>query len=234
MHRMLAFAMALTMAAAAQSQDAKSEIEELKRRVEDLEARSAAKPATNAFNPDVSLILQGTAARASQNPGNYQITGFAPSGGEVAPPRRGFSLGESELVISSNIDPYFRGQLAAALTADNEIEVEEAFFQTLALGKGFTVKGGRFLSGIGYQNEIHQHAWDFQDAPLPYKAFLGGRFNDDGVQVRWVAPTDLFVELGAEAGRGRAFPGSDRNQNGVGAGSVFGHIGGDIGTGTAW
>ena len=28
------------------------------------------------------------------------------------------------------------------------------------------MKGGRFLSGIGYQNEIHPHAWDFADAPL--------------------------------------------------------------------
>jgi hypothetical protein len=54
------------------------------------------------------------------------------------------------------------------------------------------------------------------------------------VQLRWVAPTDLFLELGAEAGRGRSFPGSNRNKNGSGAGSVFGHIGGDLGTGTAW
>jgi hypothetical protein len=234
MHRKFVFAMALTMAAAAQAQDTKSEIEALKRRVEELESRSAAKPATNAFNPDISLILQGTAARASQNPSDYQITGFAPSGGEVAPARRGFSLGESELVISSNIDPYFRGQLVAALTPENELEVEEAFFQTLALGRGFTIKGGRFLSSIGYQNSIHQHAWDFQDAPLPYKAFLGGRLNDDGVQAKWLAPTDLLVELGAEAGRGRQFPGSDPDKNSAGMWSVFGHVGGDAGTGGAW
>jgi hypothetical protein len=155
-------------------------------------------------------------------------------GGEVAPPRRGFSLGESELIVSSNIDPYFRGQLVAALTPQDELEVEEAFFQTLALGSGFTIKGGRFLSGIGYQNSIHQHAWDFQDAPLPYKAFLGGRLNDDGVQAKWIAPTDLLVELGAELGRGRAFPGSDPERNGAGMWSVFAHLGGDVGTGGAW
>ena len=222
----------------AYAQDAatREEVRQLKQRVEELErAKAPAQPArTNTFNPDVSLILQGTFARSSQDPDAYQITGFAPSNGEVAPAPRGFSLGESELILGANIDAYLRGQLVAALTADNKVEVEEAFFQTLGLGKGFTVKGGRFLSGIGYQNEIHQHAWDFQDAPLPYKAFLGGRFNDDGVQVRWVAPTDLFLEVGAEAGSGRAFPGSDRNQNGIGAGSVFGHIGGDIGAGTAW
>jgi hypothetical protein len=226
-------------ACAVQAQDSdalRQEVRQLQQRVQELEqVKAPAQPArTNAFNPDVSVILQGTFAHGSQDPDKYQITGFAPSGGEVAPAPRGFSLSESELILGANIDAYLRGQLVAALTADNEVEVEEAFFQTLGLGKGFTVKGGRFLSGIGYQNEIHQHAWDFQDAPLPYKAFLGGRFNDDGVQVRWVAPTDLFVELGAEAGRGRAFPGSDRNKNGAGAGALFGHIGGDIGAGTAW
>jgi hypothetical protein len=225
------------------------QVQELEKRVQEAEAKNAkpqeaAAPAppppaarpggSNAFNPDISLILQGTAARSSLDPDTYQITGFAPSGGEVRPAPRGFSLGESELFITSNVDPYFRGQLAAALTPDNEIEVEEAFFQTLALGGGVTLKGGRFLSGIGYQNEIHQHAWDFQDPPLAYKSFLGGRLNDDGVQLRWLAPTDLFVELGAELARGRSFPATDNNRNGANAWSVFGHVGGDIGESVAW
>ena len=220
-------------------------IETLERRLADAEARagkeaSAASPSTGrpanetTFNPALSLILQGTAARNSQDPNAYRISGFAPSGGEAAPAGRSFSLGESELIVSANIDPYFRGQLVAALTPENELEVEEAFFQTLALGRGFTLKGGRFLSGIGYQNEIHQHAWDFQDAPLAYKAFLGGRLNDDGVQLKWIAPTELFIELGGELGRGRSFPATDRNRNSANAWSLFGHVGGDIGASIAW
>ena len=116
----------------------------------------------NAFNPGISLILQGAAASSSQDPDAYRIDGFAPSGGEVGPAPRGFSLGESEIGMAANIDPYFRGQLVASFTPENEVEVEEAFFQTLGLGQGFTLKGGRFLSGIGYQNSIHQHAWDFR------------------------------------------------------------------------
>jgi hypothetical protein len=236
MHRNLLCAMALAMATdAAFAQE--TELEQLKRRVEELEKRAPAQArgtGTNAFNPDVSLILQGTAARISQNPNDFQITGFAPSGAEVGPAPRSFSLGESELVISSNIDPYFRGQLVTSFTPEDTLEVEEAFFQTLALGRGFTLKGGRFLSSIGYQNQIHQHAWDFQDAPLPYKAFLGGRLNDDGVQFKWIAPTDLLVELGAELGRGRSFPASDPNRNGVGLWNLFGHVGGDVGESTAW
>ena len=215
------------------------EVQQLEKRLQEAESKTApAQPvspgASRSFNPDISVILQGTAARSSLDPNTYQISGFAPSGGEVSPAPRGFSLGESELIITSNADPYFRGQLVAALTAEDEVEVEEAFLQTLALGHGFTLKGGRFLSAIGYQNEIHQHAWDFQDAPLAYKAFLGGRLNDDGVQLRWVAPTDLFVEVGGELGRGRSFPATDNNKNGANAWSVFGHIGGDIGVSTAW
>jgi hypothetical protein len=202
---------------------------------ENAAARASVRPTgENALNPAISLIMQGTVARSSRDPASYQITGFTPSGGEVTPPGRGLRLAESELVVTSNIDPYFRGELITALTPENGVEVEEAFIQTLALGRGFTLKGGRFLSGIGYQNEIHQHFWDFQDAPLAYKAFLGGRLNDDGVQLKWVAPTELLVELGTELGRGRVFPGTDRNRSRAGAWSVFGHVGGDLGSSIAW
>src|SRR6266704_1306974 len=90
------------------------------------------------------------------------------------------------------------------------------------------------LFAIGYQNPIHQHAWDFQDAALAYKAFLGGRLNDDGVQLKWVAPSELLVELGSELGRGRSFPATDPNKNGAGAWTLFGHVGGDFGASTAW
>ncbi len=213
------------------------DLKELEQRIQELEqrvAQSTPKAGASAFNPEISLILQGTAARSSQDPASAQITGFAPSGGEVGPARRGFSLGESELVFASNIDPYFRGQLVASLTPEDAVAVEEAFFQTLQLGRGFTVKGGRFLSAVGYQNPIHQHAWDFQDAPLAYKAFLGGRLNDDGVQLKWVAPSELLVELGAELGRGRSFPATDPNRNGAGAWTLFGHVGGDMGASSAW
>jgi hypothetical protein len=234
-------------------QDYEKRIEALEKRLAESEARagraeqSAARAesaavkaerrpaAESAFNPAVSLILQGTLATSSQDPDAYQITGFMPSGGEVAPPKRGMSIAETELVISANIDPYFRGLLVAAITPENEIEVEEAYFETLAIGRGLKLKGGRFLSGIGYQNEIHQHAWDFQDAPLPYKAFLGGRLNDDGLQLKWVAPTELFIELGGELGRGRAYPATDNNRNTLeNAWTLFGHVGGDLGASTAW
>lgn len=221
-------------AKAGKAESTASKAEQSAAKAETAASSAANRTGENAFNPAVSLIMQGTYANTSQNPNTYQITGFAPTGGEVAPPRRSFGLAETELVMSANIDPYFRGVAIAALAPEGGVSVEEAYFQTLALPHGFTVKGGRFFSGIGYQNEQHQHTWDFQDAPLPYKAFLGGRLGQDGVQLKWVAPTELFIELGAELASGDAFPGSDRNKNGIGGRTLFGHLGGDIGASYAW
>ncbi len=197
-------------------------------------ASAANRSGENAFNPAVSMILQGTYANTSQDPNTYQITGFVPSGGEVGPPKRSFGLAETELAIAANIDPYFRGVAIVSLAPEGGVEVEEAYFQTLALPRGFTLKGGRYFSGIGYLNEQHQHAWDFQDAPLVYKAFLGNQLKQDGVQLKWIAPTDLLLELGAELGAGDQYPGSDRNKNGIGGSALFANLGGDIGTNYAW
>jgi hypothetical protein len=80
----------------------------------------------------------------------------------------------------------------------------------------------------------HSHTWDFVDAPLAYQAFFGGQLGEDGVQLKWLAPTDTFVELGVEAARGRNFPASNRNKNGNGLASVFAHVGGDVGDSHSW
>ena len=56
---------------------------------------SGARSAENAFNPAVSLILQGSYARTSRDPNQFRITGFMPSGGEVGPPKRSFGPNET-------------------------------------------------------------------------------------------------------------------------------------------
>ena len=220
------------------SQTDEQRLQSLEQRVKQLESAPppVAPPSSiGSFNPAVSLILSGLYTNLSQDPANYRITGFAvPSDTEIGPGSRGFSLAESELGIYANIDPYFYGALNYSLHPDDTASVEEAFIQTIALSNGLTVKAGRFFSGIGYLNEQHAHVWDFVDAPLVYQAFLGTQFGDDAVQVRWLAPTDTFLEFGAELGRGRPFPGSDRNKNGSGAGTVFAHVGGDVGVSSSW
>lgn len=186
-----------------------------------------------AFNPEVSLILQG--AYVSRKGGERPITGFLPAGGHSHGSARGFTLDHTELVLSADVDPLFRGQANFAI-ADEEVEVEEAWFQTLGLGRGLNVKAGRFLSGVGYQNEQHPHAWDFADNSLMYSVLFGEHLIQDGVQLKWLAPTETFLELGLEAGRGQAFPGSDNggDLNGAGAWAAFAHLGGDMGVSHSW
>ncbi len=190
--------------------------------------------AASAFNPAISLILAGNYTNLSQDPESWRIAGFMPSGGEVGPGERSFNLAESELVLTANVDPYFSATLIAAITPEDEIGVEEAFFRTLSLPAGLTAKGGRFFSGVGYLNEVHAHAWDFIDQPLVYQTMLGNQMGQDGVQVKWLAPTDLFVELGAEFGNGEAFPGTRRNRNSLNGTTLFAHVGGDLGASTSW
>ncbi|MDQ6916775.1 MAG: TonB-dependent receptor [Pseudomonadota bacterium] len=186
-----------------------------------------------AFNPAISAVLQGRYANLSQDPSKFAIGGFAP-GGDIAPGRRGFSLGESELAISANVDHLFAGNLIVSLTPENTVSVEEAYGIYTAAPYGMVPKFGRFFSGLGYLNEQHQHGWDFIDAPLAYQAFLGGQYANDGLQLKWIAPTDQFLELGAEVGNGDNFPGSMRNRNGAGSGVVYAHSGGDIGASHSW
>jgi hypothetical protein len=189
---------------------------------------------TTSFNPAISLILNGTYANLSRDPETYRFQGFIPSGGEIGPGGRSFQLGESELTMSAAIDPTFNGRFTAAVTPENEVEVEEAWFERSGLFNGATLKGGRFLSSIGYLNGQHAHAWDFADAPLAYQAFFGGALKNDGLQLRWLAPTDRFIELGAEVGGGRSYPGSDTSRNGAGVVALTAHTGDDIGTGSSW
>lgn len=193
----------------------------------------------NQFNPAISLILSGIMGKTKSNNGQlYQMNGFMPidtSGhSAVAPTARGLNLSESELTIGANIDPYFYGQMTVAQAPEGGSEVEEAFIKTTALDNGFSLKAGRFYSGIGYLNEHHKHVWDFVDSPLAYNAFLGGQLKAEGLQFKWIAPTPFLLELGLEASGGRNFPASNRDKNGSGAGALFARIGGDLNESHNW
>jgi hypothetical protein len=189
---------------------------------------AAAPTSQNLYNPGIAAVLNGMFTAASRNTGaNERISGVS-AGDDIAHPERGFSLGESEVSLTSNIDPFLAGFMDFSIDNNNQIDLEEAYIRTTALPDGFTIKAGRFLSGIGYLNERHAHDWSFSDAPLPYRAFLNNQYGDDGAQVRWIAPTDQFLEFGAEAFRGDVYPASGGAHNGVGAYSAFVHTGADI------
>jgi len=161
-------------------------------------------------NPGIGVIFTGSAWNYSANPDGYVVQGF-PYGGEAGPISEGLALSETELIMNANVDDKFTAWLTMALAVEDGeavVEIEEAWVEATALPAGFGAKFGRFFSSIGYLNSKHAHAWDFADQPLPYQAFLAGQLKDDGIQVRWLAPTDLFLELGGEAMRGGQYPAS--------------------------
>jgi len=190
----------------------------------------------SAFNPAIGVILQGQAWNYANSPEDYSIQGF-PFGGEAGPFDEGFAIGEAEVNISANVDDKFTAWLTVALAIEDGesiVEIEEAWLETTALPAGLSARFGRFFSGIGYLNNKHAHSWDFADQPLPYQVFLGDQYLDDGVQMRWIAPTDLYVETGAEVFRGSRYPAAGSAHSGYGANSFFVNVGGDLGTDHSW
>ncbi|WP_085283904.1 hypothetical protein [Colwellia chukchiensis] len=177
-------------------------------------------------NPAVSVVLDGY----------YQ------SDDRVMTERaKGFGLGGTELALSASIDDMFYGKFTSVFEfheGESEILVEEAFMQTMALPNGFTVRAGRFLSDIGYLNNQHLHTDAFTSRPSAYRAFLGGHYFDDGIRLSYIAPTDMYWLLGAEAFAGKNLRAADesaeREYSSTGVYTAFTKIGGDIGIESSW
>ena len=72
------------------------------------------------------------------------------------------------------------------------------------------------------------------DSPLVHQAFFGGQHHTDGVQLKWIAPTETYVEVTSELGLGNSFPGNDRNRNSPGSFSLGARVGRDIGESSNW
>lgn len=177
-------------------------------------------------NPTVSAILDGY----------YQSDSRL-----MAERSKGFGIGETELAFSASIDNMFYGKLTTVFESHDgksEVNVEEAFIQTMALPSGFTVRAGRFLSDIGYLNNQHLHSDSFTSRPSAYRAFLGGHYFDDGLRVSYIAPTDLYWMMGAEAFSGNSLRAADehgeRKFENTGVYTAFTKFGGDIGAESSW
>lgn len=196
----------------------------------------------NAFNPKISVILDGQYSHYRNNVEDYELPGFF-LGGEAGLADEGFSIGHTELLLSANVDHLFYGQLAIGLAEHDghtDVHVEEAYINTLSLNYGLALRAGRFYSAVGYLNQQHEHAWDFGDAPLVYRGIWGRQYVDDGLRLSWVAPTEQLIELGGELLAGSNFPAGDEqsdnqsDNDNIGAYVLFATVGNDIGTSHSW
>ena len=163
------------------------------------------------------------------------IAGLPVDGEHAAGPEDGFWLDHTELAFSGAVDNHFYGKLTTVLAEHegaSELELEEAFIQTLSMPAGFSVRAGRFLSNMGYLNSKHAHTDDYVERPLAYRGLIGSHYFDDGVRLNWVAPTDIYLELGAEAFKGSNFPASSGKT--VGNSVVYVKTGGDFSDSLSW
>lgn len=158
--------------------------------------------AGTAFNPSISVILDGVYANEfsghADDPGGFE-GGHSHGHGHDHGGSDGFQLRETEIAFEATIDPYFDAFATIAIEGTSEIDLEEAYFTTRALPYGLQVKAGRFLSDIGYINSQHTHEWDFVDRPLVNEHLFGDHgLQEIGAQLNWVAPTQTYLKFGTE------------------------------------
>ncbi|NQD38526.1 hypothetical protein HPT27_16000 [Permianibacter sp. IMCC34836] len=234
-----ASAVVLAVPVMAAEPDTDARIAALQQQIDELRNAQQA-PSTpssaNAFNPAISLILMGTYSDSSIDPDAFALPGFMVTE-EGAPASQGFSLGESEMTLSASVDDQWYAQTTVAFEeadGSSEVSVEEAYIESTALPDGFTLKMGRFLSDIGYLNHHHSHTDNFLDRPFVYRSFIDHGYGDNGVQLRYLLPTDFYVELGGEYLRGDGYPAQGASHDGRGAYTLFAHVGGDVGVSSSW
>jgi hypothetical protein len=173
------------------------------------------------LNPEIGVVLEGV-----YHSGETALSGQP----------EGFSLGHNELTLSSPIDDLFHGRLTTVLASHDgeiEVELEEAFVETMALPLNMTIKAGRFLSQVGYLNGRHTHVDDFIGRPMVYRAFLGNHYFDDGLRVNMLMPVSFYWQVGAEAFNGAQLIGSGHDEQ-IGVYTLSTKFGGDINTSSSW
>lgn len=187
-----------------------------------------------------TIISTSSHANIVNNPSiSAVLDGYYQSGDRWGTEQQeGFGLGHTEVALSANIDDLFFGKITTVIEfhdGHTELNLEEAFIQTLALPSGFSVRAGRFLSDIGYLNNQHLHSDSFSNRPAVYRAFLGGHYYDDGIRLSYLAPTDLYWNIGVEAFKGDKMRAhvdehdTAHEYKTVGVYSAFTKLGGDIG-----
>ena len=166
------------------------------------------------FNPQISVILDGNYYNDNVDGEGTEIlaNAFRPSGGHAhghgeeghghGETEQGFNVRATEFVFSGTVDPYFDAT-ARFVLADDNIEMEEVFFNTRSLPAGLRLKGGKFKSDFGYINRKHPHQWDFVDQNLPYLNLLGEEgLTDKGLQLTWLPALPVYTRFGVEALQG--------------------------------
>jgi hypothetical protein len=111
---------------------------------------------------------------------------------------RGLNLRGVELGLRAEWEGVLDGAFRFA-TDGKAGELEEFWLRTDFLPAGLRLKGGRFYSDVGQQNNLHPHEWDFVDQALPYQMLFAGGLRGNGLQFDWSPRLPFDLRLGVEA-----------------------------------
>ena len=161
----------------------------------------------NRFNPAIGVVFE-TVLGYTQRRQRF-VRGDGPdASGEVGTRLpSGFSsvLRTIELFASADVDPFTRAYLIASGHAEGVdsrgseefgkaiFEIEEAAIQTTALPFNLSVRGGRFFADWGYLGRRHAHDLPQIDIPPSLALITGNGNRTDGLELSWLAPTDLYL-----------------------------------------
>ena len=123
-----------------------------------------------------------------------------------------FNLRNAEVILTANVDKYFRSYAVLAATddasnanAEAPVNIEEAAIETTSLDN-VKVKGGRFFAPIGRLSSEHDPDLPFVTRPRSLDHFVGGEGQGDGVVAtgtlpfakEWKLMGGVFNKVGAD------------------------------------
>ncbi len=175
----------------------------------------------NRFNPAIGFVVESLFGYTQRRQRFVEGTG-ADAGGEVGtklPPNFSSALRTIELFAAADVDPFGRAYLIASGHAEGVnskgseefgkavFEIEEAAIQTTSLPFNLSVRGGRFFSDWGFLGRRHAHDLPQIDIPPTLALFMGNGNRTDGVEVSWLAPTDIYFAISGGYGFNFGFVG---------------------------
>ena len=188
-------------------------------------------------NPAFNFVLEGR--YVDQDEAHFELPGFQATNhtDELGVYENGISSGHNEINMGGTISDDTSGYISFAVEShdgETNVELEEAYIESSALGNGVNFKVGEFYSHAGILNRLHEHRQDFANPALVYIGMFDGHLSDSGVQLRWDQVNDgLSYSLGVEATSGASYPGGHTEDKNGGL-TLFAKVSGSIGSNQSW
>lgn len=99
----------------------------------------------------------------------------------------------AELIFFGPVDKTFNAMFNLSVHEDHGeyiTEIHEAYLTSDKISPHLNIRVGKFFLNLGRLNQIHQHDWDFTNAPKVHAEFFADEgVNDTGAEITVILPT---------------------------------------------